>query len=47
MLVRDIYGDRDNYQSLGLPPDLIASTFGKAIHDSGSEYEYYYMFFIQ
>ena len=28
MLVRDIYGGA--YSALGLPPDLIASSFGKA-----------------
>lgn len=31
MLVKDIYGDRQDYQSLGLPADLIASSMGKAI----------------
>lgn len=32
MLVRDIYGDRDNdYGTLGLGPTVIASSFGKAI----------------
>ena len=25
MLVKDIYGDRDDYGGLGLPPELIAS----------------------
>ena len=30
MLVKDIYGAESNYQSLGLPADLIASSFGKA-----------------
>ncbi len=34
MLVKDIYGERDNYHDLGLPADLIASTFGKAIHQN-------------
>ena len=33
MLVKDIYGDRENeYTSLGLSPTLIASSFEKAIH---------------
>lgn len=34
MLVKDIYGDRDDdYTStLGLSPTVIASSFGKAIH---------------
>ena len=33
MLVKDIYGSRDNeYTSLGLSSTLIASSFGKAIH---------------
>ena len=33
MLVKDIYGDRGNeYTSLGLSPDIIASSFGKAIN---------------
>jgi bifunctional damage-control phosphatase, subfamily II, fusion protein len=43
MLVKDIYGG--DYQLLGLPGDLIASSFGKAMHakkesngNSGSEY---------
>lgn len=30
MLVRDIYGG--DYKMLGLPGDLIASSFGKAMH---------------
>ncbi len=41
MLVKDIYGERENYQSLGLPADLLASTFGKAIHTKeGNEEEF-------
>ena len=33
MLVKDIYGDRDDYTAtLGLSPTVIASSFGKAIH---------------
>ncbi len=33
MLVKDIYGDRgEEYNSLGLSPTIIASSFGKAIH---------------
>ncbi len=40
MLVKDIYGDRNNYQSLGLPPDIIASTFGKAIHHPKASSEF-------
>lgn len=31
LLVRDIYGG-DNTKSLGLPPDIIASSFGKVCH---------------
>ncbi len=37
MLVKDIYGERQDYQSLGLPADLIASTFGKVIHGANSK----------
>ena len=33
MLVRDIYGEKDNYQTLGLPADLIASSLGKVQRD--------------
>jgi len=39
MLVKDIYGDRDNYQNLGLPADLLASTFGKAAQTAGDKDE--------
>lgn len=36
MLVKDIYGERgEEYGSLGLPADLIASSMGKAIHRPG------------
>ncbi len=36
-MVKDIYGERDNYHGLGLPADLIASTFGKAMHSGREE----------
>ena len=37
MLVKDIYGHGSDYTSLGLPSDLIASSFGKAIIQEGGE----------
>ena len=38
MLVKDIYGERgEEYTSLGLPADLIASSLGKAIHDGKAD----------
>lgn len=36
MLVRDIYGG--DYASLGLPGDLIASSFGKAMNLNQGEF---------
>lgn len=36
MLVKDIYGGA--YSALGLPPDLIASSFGKAARCSKDEH---------
>lgn len=42
MLVADIYGGMDGYESLNLSGDIIASSFGKAVrsqhkHDYGRE----------
>jgi type II pantothenate kinase len=37
MLVKDIYGESDDYHSLGLPPDIIASTLGKAMYAEEGE----------
>eukprot|EP00095_Tigriopus_kingsejongensis_P003201 maker-scaffold50_size457468-snap-gene-0.18 protein:Tk03201 transcript:maker-scaffold50_size457468-snap-gene-0.18-mRNA-1 annotation:"hypothetical protein DAPPUDRAFT_327249" len=40
MLVKDIYGERQDYQSLGLPADLIASSLGKAIQSDGERHTF-------